>query len=1120
MAHDHTPPDGHLPPDGAPVERAPAAHDDQRPDTADRLAALDDRLGGHFVDEPTANDADGHPPEGLDAILLLRQVAAEARNAAPLDGGPTPRRIGRFAILREVGRGGFARVYEAIDTRLTRRVALKVARPETLLTPGMRRRFVREAELAARLDHPHVVAIHDAGEADGQAYIAEEFCAGGSLAEWLERHRSPLPPRAAARVVQSLAGAMAHSHGFCVLHRDIKPGNVLLVPAADGPLESDRGRCAVKLGDFGLGKLVDGVRPTAVADLTSANVRIGTPAWMAPEQVDARLGTVGPATDIHGLGLILDRLLTGRAQFAGPDDAATLRMVLTTDPIAPDRIVGAVPADLAAVTLKCLARNPLERYPTVADLAGDLSRFLAGLPTNARPLSPVARGLRFVGRHRLVAAAVAVALATTLAALGAGAVQMQQQRALAARGAEIRSHQAAATLRRGFESWRAGDVPGALAQIDTCRSLDPSLADSLAARWLRTRVRGEDAILLTRSDPHPEGTLGDQSPRDLYTMAVSADGSMIAAAGAEGVLRCIRLDGDGMPTGTPLAVAVEGEITDIAFAPDGTAIATAGVEGMLRVFDTASGELRRQWRFADGTLFAVDWSKDGRRLACGGQGGIVRLLDADGAAEPLGVFTLFDRSRPGVPADAAIEALAFVAGDRVAASCGKLIAIHDPLGRDDGCLLDVPDGTVSHLSASPDGTRMITGGTDRTPRVWDVVTGKLVATLPVHPSWVAGCALNDGGIAATSCRDGVVRLFDIARNGTLSTFVGHEDRVWDVAILPGGDVVSAGRDGTVRRWRPRRSPEFTSWSERHVAWSGGISHAIPLVPDASADHLLVVARVPDALGLVDARGRWSSAPERSRVRNDILIDDRASRFAATDDDYTIFVQSLPGRGDPVIHRAPPAIANGKPAWSGTAGLVIATRRGLIAHWDGSGATFDVIDQIDARPDAVAVTMAKAPRAVVVADKLVRVYALTADGGPVPGSGRTVVVLPEQLGRGIAVAWAPDGGSFVIGTNEGTLERFDASTGLSLGVFARHSGPIRAVAWAPDGRTLVSADATRVRFSDDRTTTVFDEFRPGWVIESMHLGVVGGTVHSIVVAGNVEGDGGPEGPGRIAVAVVR
>lgn len=1099
---------GHADPDGHDI------------DAVDRLAELDDRLAGHSDGDVATDDAREGLPEGLEAILMLRQVAAEDREAEPFDGGPLPRRIGRFTIIREVGRGGFARVYEAFDTRLTRRVALKVARPETLLASGVRSRFIREAELAARLDHPHVVSIHDAGEADGEVFIAEEFCAGGSLAEWLEGHPGPLPPRDAARVIRALAGAVAHSHGFCILHRDIKPGNVLLVPAADGPLVSDGARYDVKLCDFGLGKVADGTQPTRGQELTSASARIGTPSWMAPEQVDSRLGTIGPAADMYGLGLILDRLLTGRTQFAGPDDAATLRSVLTIDPVAPNRIVAGVPADLAAVTLKCLAKQPHERYPTVADLAADLSRFLAGLPTIARPLPPIVRGLRLLRRHRLLASALAIAGVASVVAFATSVVQVRQQRALAERGAEIRKHQAAATLRRGFESWRAGDVPGAIGQIDACRSLDPVLADSLAAHWLQTRLRGEDAILISPPDGRPDGRQPADRARDLFAIAVSPDGSMIAAGGADGILRCMRLDDGGTPQDAPVETAIGGEINDVAFAPDGRSIATADEEGGVRVFDAATGGLRHEWRFSSGPLFAVDWSSDGTRLACGGKGGAVRVLDAGGAREPLAVVTPFGPAEPQAAADATIEAIAFVAGDRIAATCGNQIAIQDLDGDRGVRRLEVIGGTVSHLSRSPDRQRVITGGTDRTPRVWDVATGALVATLPVHPSWVAGCALSDEGIAATACRDGIVRLYDIGRSDLLSTFIGHKDRVWDVAILPGGDMVSAGRDGTVRRWHQRSSPDFAGWKELKVDWEGGIVHAVPLVDAGSADDLLVVARAPDAIGRLDMCGRWRVAPETTHVRNDILVNEPAGLFAASDATYEIFTESLPGAEVPFVHHAPAAIANGRLAWSGTAALLIATRNGLIAHWDGVGEAFDVLDEIDAKLYAIAVTFAGRPRAVVVAGKLVRVYALAEDGRPVPRSGRTLVVLPEHVGTGIAVAWAPDGGSFAIGTNEGTLERFDASTGQSLGVFARHPGPMRALAWAPDGRTLVSADATCVRFSDDRTTTVFDEFRPGWVIESMHLGVVGGAVRSIVVAGNVEGDGGPEGPGRIAIAVVR
>ena len=1099
------------------------------PDDLDRLAELDDVLGGH-----TPADGDGNvggmaddasdaasgevPPEGLDAILLLRQWAAESRGDDPTAVEEMPRRIGRFAIVRKVGEGGFARVYEAFDTRLRRRVALKVARPEVALPAGARRRFVLEAELAARLDHPHVVTIHEAGEADGHVYIAEEFGAGGNLGQWLERHPGPMPPRTAARIVMALAGAVAHTHGFCILHRDIKPTNILLVPGESGPLAADspasdrQPRLDVKLADFGLGKLAEvGADSAGASDLTRADTRLGTPAWMAPEQVDRALGPVGPATDIHALGILLDRLLTGRCAHAGGDDAESMRLVVAAEPVAPDRIVRGVPADLAAVTLKCLAKRPAERYASAAELAGDLARFLDGRPTVARPVSLVERGLRVARRHRPVVAASLLALLASAAALAALAVRWHERELLAARAAEVRGHQAAATLRRGFEAWRAGDVAGALSQIESCRDLDRELADSLAGRWLRARLHGEEAILLGQ-----DGESGEEGAIDLHAIAVSPDGGRVAVGGAVGRLSLLSLDAGG--EATPVrTVSVHDEINDVAFAPDGRLVATVGQDGRLCVCDATDGTIRRSWSVGAGALFGVAWSPDGRTLACGGVGRSVSLFAVDGGDSPLAVLQPFESLVPPVPADAEIEAILFTGPGMVAVAAGNRILLHDVAA--DRVVRDLSgsDGTVAHLALSPDGERLVSAGSDRVPRVWDVEQGTLVAALPIHPSWVAGCRFTpDGQAVVTGCRDGVVRVCPIGSPGETTLLVGHRGRVWDVDVLPDGRVLSAGNDGTLRRWAAGASQEKAGVVEHPVA-VGTVTSAVGLAAPGARGDVVVASRDPPGIARFDAAGRpvaEIAAAFSGEWR--IAIDEPRGRLAASGAEYRIATAALPDRGAVGTARVLPAeIAGSGIVWSGDAGLLVGGADGRLWLWDDTSGRGLVLDDLGRGIDAIDVTVAGDTRAVVVAGKLVRVLDLSPSGTPRKGSARTLLELPGSTGSVRAVAWAPDGRSFVIGTNVGGVERYDAATGLSLGSFARHSREIRTLEWSADGRTLLSADAECVRFSDVRTTTVFDDFRPGWTIESARLTSRADGSTGLVVAGNAGPSGLPGG--RIALA---
>ena len=199
-----------------PKGESPPDHED------DLLADLDERIGGLGGPDALSGDSSRIRPEQIDLILRLHELGARWREQAAK--GEQPPRLGRFEIVREVGQGGFATVYEAFDTLLARRVALKVPHPESLLSPSLKRRFVREAEIAASLVHPHLVAIHDVGQAEGVVFIATEFCDGGTLAEWLDAHPGPLPPATAARVVMTLAGALATAHDRGICHRDIKIG--------------------------------------------------------------------------------------------------------------------------------------------------------------------------------------------------------------------------------------------------------------------------------------------------------------------------------------------------------------------------------------------------------------------------------------------------------------------------------------------------------------------------------------------------------------------------------------------------------------------------------------------------------------------------------------------------------------------------------------------------------------------------------------------------------------------------------------------------------------------------------------------------------------------------------
>mgnify|MGYP001032843376 CR=1 FL=1 len=268
----------------------------------------------------------------------------------------------------------------------------------------MRQRFRTEAAAVARLDHPNIVRAFDIDQDAGQLYYAMEWAPGGNLAR---RIRSgAMPAREAAELVGDLARAMDYAHRNKVLHRDLKPNNVLL--AADG---------RVKVADFGLARLTD----DPATRLTPDDAVLGTPAYMAPEQAAGRMDEVGVRTDVYALGAILFETLTGSPPFTGRTNLEVLDRVKRETPLRPSSLAPGLPSDLEAVCLRCLAKDQSERYPTAADLAADLDRFLAGEPTVTRPPTLLGRATAFARRRAGLVAVVASLALGILATLGAAA---------------------------------------------------------------------------------------------------------------------------------------------------------------------------------------------------------------------------------------------------------------------------------------------------------------------------------------------------------------------------------------------------------------------------------------------------------------------------------------------------------------------------------------------------------------------------------------------------------------------------------------------------------------------------------------------------------------------------